>query len=153
MAGAQGQSPFPQGGDAATGDAAAAAAGRPAAAGGPAASHAAATCIPAAAPVFQGHAPAPEAFPPQPAVQRYHVHHSYIWLGSIQTAIVFLIVGGISAGSSLVGALAEGGRPDVGGIPVLLIAGLLALGALVVIAGLVALYQWASYKHLYYEGA
>ncbi len=151
MAGAQGQSPFPQGGTPQRGTPQLQPQGVPPQPAAPQQAMPQQPAFPQQPPVFQGHAPAPEAFPPQPAVQRYHVHHSYIWLGSIQTAIVFLIVGGISAGSSLVGALAEGGRPDVGGIPVLLIAGLLALGALVVIAGLVALYQWASYKHLYYE--
>ena len=92
---------------------------------------------------------------PQPALQqpvRHHVHHSYIWLGGIQAALTTLVIVLFAGGSSIIGALADGGFARiVGGLPaVALMVGVALLGFLA-LAGLVFLVQWWSYRHLYYE--
>ena len=114
----------------------------------------------------QPYAPAPypgQPYPPQqplpqqplsqqPLPQeppRHHVHHSYIWLGSIQAGAAMFFVVLVSGFSGFVGALADG--ETIGDdLPLLmLVIGAIVLG-LVLIIGLVALFQWLSYKHLYY---
>ena len=108
----------------------------------------------------QPYAPAPypgQPYPQQPLPQqpmpqeppRHHVHHSYIWLGSIQAGAAMFFVVLVSGFSGFVGALADG--ETIGGdLPLLmLVIGAIVLG-LVLIIGLVALFQWLSYKHLYY---
>ena len=95
--------------------------------------------------------PAPypgQPYPPQEP-PRHHVHHSYIWLGSIQAGAAMFFVVLVSGFSGFVGALADG--ETIGGdLPLLmLVIGAIVLG-LVLIIGLVALFQWLSYKHLYY---
>lgn len=104
-----------------------------------------------------GQQPAPYGQPyPQPMPQasqeprRYHVHHSYIWLGSLQVGVAMFFVMLVSGFSGFVGALAEGER--IGGdLPILLLVIAIAMGSLVLIIGVVALIQWLSYKYLYYE--
>ena len=108
----------------------------------------------------QPYAPAPypgQPYPQQPLPQqpmpqeppRHHVHHSYIWLGSIQAGAALFFVVLVSGFSGFVGALADG--ETIGDdLPLLmLVIGAIVLG-LVLIIGLVALFQWLSYKHLYY---
>lgn len=108
----------------------------------------------------QPYAPAPypgQPYPQQPLPQqpmpqeppRHHVHHSYIWLGSIQAGAAMFFVVLVSGFSGFVGALADG--ETIGDdLPMLmLVIGAIVLG-LVLIIGLVALFQWLSYKHLYY---
>ena len=108
----------------------------------------------------QPYAPAPypgqpdpqQPLPQQPMPQeppRHHVHHSYIWLGSIQAGAAMFFVVLVSGFSGFVGALADG--ETIGDdLPLLmLVIGAIVLG-LVLIIGLVALFQWLSYKHLYY---
>ena len=90
--------------------------------------------------------------PQQPMPQeppRHNVHHSYIWLGSIQAGAAMFFVVLVSGFSGFVGALADG--ETIGDdLPLLmLVIGAIVLG-LVLIIGLVALFQWLSYKHLYY---
>lgn len=82
-----------------------------------------------------------------PAPERHFVHHSYIWLGSLQTAGVLaaaMIV-------SFVGSMGEAlfGEGDEGLSPFIAIIGC----ALIVVVSCLALflYQWRSYKHLWYE--
>lgn len=90
-----------------------------------------------------------DAQPQQPV--RHHVHHSYIWLGSIQAAVAILVVMLFSMFSSVVGALAEGDGMAPGELPLLMIViGAIVLGFLL-LTGLIFLFQWWSYKHLYYE--
>lgn len=96
--------------------------------------------------------PQQQPLPQQPMPQeppRHHVHHSYIWLGSIQAGAAMFFVVLVSGFSGFVGALADG--ETIGGdLPLLmLVIGAIVLG-LVLIIGLVALFQWMSYKHLYY---
>ncbi|WP_418252583.1 PH domain-containing protein [Gordonibacter urolithinfaciens] len=95
----------------------------------------------------------PAPYPGQPCPPqeppRHHVHHSYIWLGSIQAGAAMFFVVLVSGFSGFVGAFADG--EAIGGdLPLLmLVIGAIVLG-LVLIIGLVALFQWLSYKHLYY---
>ena len=96
--------------------------------------------------------PQQQPLPQQPMPQeppRHHVHHSYIWLGSIQAGAAMFFVVLVSGFSGFVGALADG--ETIGDdLPLLmLVIGAIVLG-LVLIIGLVALFQWLSYKHLYY---
>ena len=87
--------------------------------------------------------------PQQPASQqpqqpvRHHVHHSYIWLGGIQAALTTLVIVLFAGGSSIIGALADGGFARiVGGLPaVALMVGVALLGFLALV-GLVFLVQW-----------
>ncbi len=108
----------------------------------------------------QPYAPAPypgQPYPQQPLPQqpmpqeppRHHVHHSYIWLGSIQAGAAMFFVVLVSGFSGFVGALADG--ETIGDdLPLLmLVIGAIVLG-LVLIIGLVALFPWLSYQHLYY---
>lgn len=82
---------------------------------------------------------------------RYHVHHSYIWLGSIQVAIMVFVIMAISSFSSIVSALAKGDALGSSGFPVMVIVVGACFGVFALVVGIVALYQWWSYKHLYYE--
>lgn len=91
----------------------------------------------------------------QPQVQqqpeKIHVHHSYIWLGSVRIAFYVIVASGISLASSLAGVISElsfGRSSEVFLIfGVLLLVLVLFVGAL----GISALVRWWSYKHLYYE--
>lgn len=87
----------------------------------------------------------------QEGVERRHVHHSYMWLGSLRTVGIILFATVISMGSSIIGVLAEGGAssPEDARIA-MVIFGLCALFMLLVIV-FVVVYQVVSYKHLYYE--
>ena len=86
----------------------------------------------------------------QPAEsQRHYVHHSYIWLGSLRSAGIIIVALGISLFSSMIGSFFEGaGRVD--GF-IVMVAGLGIAAIIVVIFLLCLLYQWWSYKHLWYE--
>lgn len=100
--------------------------------------------------------PQPQPGTPQPQPQpqqleRHHVHHSYIWLGSIQVAFTILVVMVISFFSAIMGAISEGEFIGASDLPIVIIIGGLCLLGFVLIVGLTALFQWWSYKHLYYE--
>lgn len=82
---------------------------------------------------------------------RHHVHHSYIWLGSIQAAFAIFVVVFISGISSIAGVLAKGTGTGAFGIPTLFIVVFCIIIGFVLVVGIVALFQWLSYKHLYYE--
>ena len=86
----------------------------------------------------------------QPAEpQRHYVHHSYIWLGSLRSAGIIIVALGISLFSSMIGSFFEGaGRVD--GF-IVMVAGLGIAAIIVAIFLLCLLYQWWSYKHLWYE--
>ena len=87
---------------------------------------------------------------PQPAEpQRHYVHHSYIWLGSLRSAGIIIVALGISLFSSMIGSFFEGaGRVD--GF-IMMVAGLGIAAIIVVVFLLCLLYQWWSYRHLWYE--
>ena len=95
-------------------------------------------------------APAQEPQPAQVAQpQRHYVHHSYIWLGSLRSAGIIIVALGISLFSSMIGSFFEGaGRVD--GF-IMMVAGLGIAAIIVVIFLLCLLYQWWSYRHLWYE--
>lgn len=91
--------------------------------------------------------PAADLQPAEP--QRHYVHHSYIWLGSLRSAGIIIVALGISLFSSMIGSFFEGaGRVD--GF-IVMVAGLGIAASIVVIFLLCLLYQWWSYKHLWYE--
>lgn len=99
-------------------------------------------------PTAQPGTPQPQQ-PQEPA--RHHVHHSYIWLGSIQVSATLLAVMLFSMFSAVMGAIAEGERVLPSEVPLLLLViGLCVLGFLLVV-GIVFLVQWWSYRHLYYQ--
>ena len=105
--------------------------------------------------------PAPgDAMPPQPVpqpapqpqeLQKHHVHHSYIWLGSLRIAFMLLVVVFFSSFSAIMGAISDGEVITRNDFPTLLIVIACVIGGLVLIIGLTAIYQVISYKHLYYE--
>ena len=106
-------------------------------------------------PQFQPGVPfQPQPDMPQPAaqeLQKHRVHHSYIWLGSLRTAFMLLVVVFFSSFSAIIGAISEGEAIARGDLPVLfIIIGLVVLGFLLIV-GIAAVYQVVSYKHLYYE--
>ena len=82
---------------------------------------------------------------------KHRVHHSYIWLGSLQVAGMLIVIAFFSVFSSVIGAIADGESIGRGDGPVLLIVGIAVIVGLIVIVGLTALIQTLSYKHLYYE--
>ncbi len=86
----------------------------------------------------------------QPAEhQRHYVHHSYVWLGSLRSAGIIIVALGISLFSSMIGSFFEGaGRVD--GF-IMMVAGLGIAAIIVVVFLLCLLYQWWSYRHLWYE--
>lgn len=91
--------------------------------------------------------PAADLQPAEPP--RHYVHHSYIWLGSLRSAGIIIVALGISLFSSMIGSFFEGaGRVD--GF-IVMVAGLGIAAIIVAIFLLCLLYQWWSYKHLWYE--
>ena len=87
--------------------------------------------------------------PAQP--QRHYVHHSYIWLGSLRAAGIVIAAMAVSAFSSIAGFIADLNSGSGGWGFGLFIAGLaIAIGIIAVFA-LCLVYQWWSYKHLWYE--
>ena len=96
-------------------------------------------------------APQPQPQPAPGELQKHHVHHSYIWLGSLRTAFMLLVVVAFSSFSAIIGAISDGEVITRGDIPTLvLIIGAVIVGIVVLVA-LIAVYQVISYKHLYYE--
>ena len=103
------------------------------------------------------HQPQPVAQPqPQPQAQgalqgKQHVHHSYIWLGSLRAIgvlVIVLIVGNIASLATLLREATYNGAANAMALALILGLGILAiLAAFGLFAGFTAL----SYKHLYYE--
>jgi len=85
---------------------------------------------------------------PQGQPERHKVHHSYIWFASIQVFFSLIIVAVFSAFAVLAELYATD-SPDFTGALIFIILGVLALFILIV--GIVFLYQFFSYKHLWYE--
>lgn len=79
--------------------------------------------------------------------QRHRVHHSYIWLGSLRTAGVIAAALIVSVLSSMLEDLfGDGERPG------LFLVGIIIVAIVVIVSGALAfLYQWWSYRHLWYE--
>lgn len=86
---------------------------------------------------------------PAPAVPRFHVHHSYMWLGTLQTGLALIPVLLIAVAPQVIDVLNTSGIPDA---PLVVLASILGCIGLCVLALIgTALYQWLSYRHLYYE--
>lgn len=95
--------------------------------------------------------PVPQPAPQPQELQKHHVHHSYIWLGSLRIAFMLLVVVFFSSFSAIMGAISDGEVITRNDFPTLLIVIACVIGGLVLIIGLTAIYQVMSYKHLYYE--
>ncbi|MCI9628372.1 MAG: PH domain-containing protein [Eggerthellaceae bacterium] len=93
---------------------------------------------------------------PQPQAQgalqgKQHVHHSYIWLGSLRAIgvlVIVLIVGNIASLATLLREATYNGAANAMGLALILGLGILAILA---VFGLFAGFTALSYKHLYYE--
>ena len=95
--------------------------------------------------------PQPQPQPAPTELQKHHVHHSYIWLGSLRTAFMLLAIVAFSSFSAIIGAISDGESITRSDIPVIMIViGAVIVGVIVLVA-LIAAYQVVSYKHLYYE--
>lgn len=95
--------------------------------------------------------PQPQYQPAPTELQKHHVHHSYIWLGSLRTAFMLLAIVAFSSFSAIIGAISDGESITRSDIPVIMIViGAVIVGVIVLVA-LIAAYQVVSYKHLYYE--
>ncbi len=91
------------------------------------------------------------------ALERHQVHHSYIWLGGIKSAVTVLIALLVSFGSSIVSIVASEGASGaadlaavmgMGAVVAAIVGGACLLGAVVV--GIAMLCHWWSYRHLYF---
>lgn len=82
---------------------------------------------------------------------RHHVHHSFIWLGSIRTAFTILVVVIVSSFSSISALFTDNRIAGVDGASGPMMAALAALVGFVVVMAIVVLVQWLSYRNLYYE--
>ena len=85
---------------------------------------------------------------PESGLEKHHVHHSYVWLGSLRIVAVILFTVVVSMGSSLIGLFLDGTMesPEDARIALIIMA-LCALGVLLLLIGIVV-YQIVSYKHL-----
>lgn len=82
--------------------------------------------------------------------EKIHVHHSYVWLGSIRTVLLILFVAVVSSFSSLASLFTALDALDAGEVTELFIVfGFIAAGLIVLIA-IIVIVQILSYKHLYY---
>lgn len=94
---------------------------------------------------------APQPAPQPVELQKHHVHHSYIWLGSLRTAFMLLAIVAFSSFSAIIGAISDGESITRSDIPVIMIIIGIVIVGIVVLVALIAVYQVVSYKHLYYE--
>lgn len=104
----------------------------------------------APAPQPQPAAPAPQpAAPAGQALPRHHVHHSYIWLESVRTALIVAVCIIAANFSTIFGLVAEEGLDIEGGI-VLAVAGIGTLVVLLIVFALIVVARVVGYKHLYF---
>lgn len=104
--------------------------------------------VPAAPGVAPAQGSVPAAAPAQEP-QKCQVHHSYIWLGSIRTALALIAAVAVASLSSVVGVISDGGLASGDAFTATVIVLAMCGGALLVIASIVV-YQLVSYKHLYF---
>ncbi|WP_261428486.1 PH domain-containing protein [Xiamenia xianingshaonis] len=117
--------------------------------------------VPASAPAVPAVSPPPASDASAPAVpaalERHRVHHSYIWLGGIKSAVTVLIALLVSFGSSIISVVAGQGASEMadlaaavgmGAVVAAVVGGACLLGAIVV--GIATLCQWWAYRHLYF---
>ena len=80
---------------------------------------------------------------------RHRVHHTYIWLSGIQSAIILLVALGVSMFGTVSSMIASESAEMVA-LSLLLVAGGSLLIAIVCVGGAI-LFQWLSWKNLSYE--
>lgn len=107
------------------------------------------------APVEMGH-PAGEVPPAasqpggQAPLQKHHVHHSYMWLESVRTAVIVGIMIVIANFSTLVGLLSDGELDGLSAGVLLALVGGGTLFIILVVVAIVVVTRLVSYKHLYF---
>lgn len=98
-----------------------------------------------------GEAPLPA---PQPAgeapLQKHHVHHSYMWLESVRTAVIVGVMIVIANFSTLVGLLSDGELDGLSAGMLLALVGGGTLFVILVVVAIVVVTRLVSYKHLYF---
>ncbi|WP_296008672.1 PH domain-containing protein [uncultured Adlercreutzia sp.] len=101
--------------------------------------------------------PAPQPQPPaQPMPQpeaplpRHHVHHSYMWLESIRTCVIVIVMVVIANFSTIAGLMADGELDGLSAGLMLAIVGGGTLVLLLIIVAIVVVTRLVSYKHLYF---
>lgn len=110
-------------------------------------------------PVTQAQQPAapmqqPAQIPQSILPGAHHVHHTYIWLGGLQAAVIMVFAIGVSLAGSLVPILFEEGAMGPGSVigPIIgLVVGFAFLLLVLAITGITLLIQWWSWRHLTYE--
>lgn len=86
----------------------------------------------------QRNAPAPET--------RYKVHSSYIWLGSVGAVVALLFALLVTSGGSILSLIASGDADALTGA----IAGGAVLFGFIIVAAVIVLSRFLSYRHLYF---
>ncbi len=87
------------------------------------------------------------AMNPQPE-ERFNLHHSYIWLGSVQILVPVLLAIMISLGGSLASVVAEGFSPSEGAEMTLALG--ITVAVIVLIAALIIITRVIGYKFTWY---
>lgn len=91
---------------------------------------------------------------PQPAgevpLQKHHVHHSYMWLESVRTAVIVGVMIVIANFSTLVGLLSDGELDGLSAGMLLALVGGGTLFVILVVVAIVVVTRLVSYKHLYF---
>lgn len=103
-------------------------------------------------PAWQQPQPAwqPQPQPQQPAKPvQHHVHHSYIWLNSLQVLVVLLLIGLFAVLPMMAGGLVMGLESGEVVAYALFVGSVILMG--VAALAVVVLCYWWSWRHLYYE--
>lgn len=92
----------------------------------------------------------PQQQPQQPAKPvQHHVHHSYIWLNSLQVLVVLLLIGLVAVLPMMAGGLVMGLESGEVVAYALFVGSVILMG--VAALAVVVLCYWWSWRHLYYE--
>lgn len=100
---------------------------------------------PQGAPQMPWQQPEPQSATPFAQRQRQQVHHSFIWLGTLQVAVALFAVLLFSVGPALFQGTTSGDAS------VFMVIVILVIIACVAILGITVLFQVLSYRNLYYE--
>lgn len=101
-------------------------------------------------PAPQPQPPAPPAPQPEASLPRHHVHHSYMWLESIRTCLIIIVMVVIANFSTIAGLMADGELDGLSAGLMLAIVGGGTLVMLLIIVAIVVVTRLVSYKHLYF---
>lgn len=80
-----------------------------------------------------------------------HVHHSYIWLGSLRAIGTLVVMSAVASLGAIVEVLAGAASGDAGASASALVGTLSVAGIFLTIAVCVVVYQIVSYRHIYYS--